>query len=114
MRIIDGSSDGCSSDLLNLLQVFDAIHAKGGVSAAARHLNLSQPAISHALAKLRVPPGDPLFVRQGNRLVPTSAARQSPGPVREATRGQLGRAQCRVRVCPDASVQGVAVSIKNK
>ena len=38
---------------LNLLQIFDAIHSKGGVSAAARHLNLSQPAISHALAKLR-------------------------------------------------------------
>ena len=40
---------------LNLLQIFDAIHSKGGVSAAARHLNLSQPAISHALAKLRGP-----------------------------------------------------------
>lgn len=72
---------------LNLLQVFDAIHAKGGVSAAARHLNLSQPAISHALAKLRDAFGDPLFVRQGNRLVPTSAARAIAGPVREALRG---------------------------
>ena len=72
---------------LNLLQIFDAIHAKGGVSAAARHLNLSQPAISHALAKLRVAFDDPLFVRQGNRLVPTLAARAIAGPVREALRG---------------------------
>lgn len=72
---------------LNLLQIFDAIHAKGGVSAAARHLNLSQPAISHALAKLRDALDDPLFVRQGNRLVPTSAARAIAGPVREALRG---------------------------
>ena len=72
---------------LNLLQVFDAIHAKGGVSAAARHLNLSQPAISHALAKLRDAFGDPLFVRQGNRLAPTSAARAMAGPVRAALRG---------------------------
>lgn len=72
---------------LNLLQIFDAIHAKGGVSAAARHLNLSQPAISHALAKLRDAFGDPLFVRQGNRLVPTPAARAIAGPVREALRG---------------------------
>ena len=37
---------------LNLLQIFDAIYTKGGVSAAASHLNLSQPAISHAVAKL--------------------------------------------------------------
>ena len=72
---------------LNLLQIFDTIHAKGGVSAAARHLNLSQPAISHALAKLRVAFDDPLFVRQGNRLVPTLAARAIAGPVREALRG---------------------------
>lgn len=72
---------------LNLLQVFDAIHAKGGVSAAARHLSLSQPAISHALAKLRDAFDDPLFVRQGNRLVPTPAARAIAGPVREALRG---------------------------
>src|SRR3990167_8029844 len=72
---------------LNLLRVFDAIFVKGGVSAAARHLNLSQPAISHALAKLRDVFGDPLFVRQGNRLVPTSVARALAAPVREALRG---------------------------
>lgn len=72
---------------LNLLRIFDAIFAKGGVSAAARHLNLSQPAISHALAKLRDIFDDPLFVRQGNRLLPTPAARAIAGPVREALRG---------------------------
>lgn len=72
---------------LNLLRIFDAIFAKGGVSAAARHLNLSQPAISHALARLRTQFDDPLFVRQGNRLAPTSAARAIAGPVREALRG---------------------------
>lgn len=72
---------------LNLLRIFDAIFARGGVSAAARHLNLSQPAISHALAKLRDTFDDPLFVRQGNRLVPTPAARAIAAPVREALRG---------------------------
>lgn len=72
---------------LNLLRIFEAIFAKGGVSAAARHLNLSQPAISHALARLRTQFDDPLFVRQGNRLVPTHAARAIAGPVREALRG---------------------------
>ena len=38
---------------LNLLEVFEAIYSEGGVSRAARHLNLSQPAVSHSLAKLR-------------------------------------------------------------
>lgn len=69
---------------LGLLQVFDAIFWKGGVSAAARHLNLSQPAISHALAKLRIIMGDELFVRQGNVLAPTSKSRLLADPVRRA------------------------------
>ena len=72
---------------LNLLRIFDAIFAKGGVSAAAGHLNLSQPAISHALSKLRDIFDDALFVRQGTRLVPTPAARAIAEPVREALRG---------------------------
>lgn len=71
---------------LNLLRVFDTIFVKGGVSAAARHLNLSQPAISHALTRLRANFDDPLFVRQGNRFVPTPAARAIAGPVRDALR----------------------------
>ncbi len=71
---------------LNLLEVFEAIYSEGGVSRAARHLNLSQPAVSHSLAKLRQAFGDELFVREGNRLVPTSMAREIVGPIREALR----------------------------
>ncbi len=71
---------------LNLLEVFEAIYSEGGVSRAARHLNLSQPAVSHSLAKLRQAFGDELFVREGNRLVPTSMARDIIGPIREALR----------------------------
>src|SRR3546814_12718825 len=104
MRMSDWISDVCSSVLfdLNLLRIFDAIFAKGGVSAAARHLHLSQPAISHALARLRTQFDDPLFVRQGNRLVPTSAARAIAGPVREALRSQERRVGYRcVSKCRD-------------
>lgn len=72
---------------LNLFQIFDAIYTKGGVSAAARHLNLSQSAISHALARLRTMFEDKLFVRQGNRLVPTATARAIAGQVRIALGG---------------------------
>ena len=78
---------------LNLFVVFEAIHAHGGVTRAAEALNLSQPAISHALARLREQVGDPLFVRAGRRLAPTPAAQAMIGPVREALRlfeGALG------------------------
>ncbi|GAB2572436.1 LysR family transcriptional regulator [Dyella jejuensis] len=60
---------------LNLFRVLDAIYTQGGVSAAARVLHLTQPAVTHALKRLRDHLGDPLFVRQGNRLLPTERVR---------------------------------------
>jgi DNA-binding transcriptional LysR family regulator len=38
---------------LNLLVVFDAVYREGSVTKAAEKLNLTQPAISHALGRLR-------------------------------------------------------------
>jgi DNA-binding transcriptional LysR family regulator len=60
---------------LNLFRVLDAIYTHGGISAAARALHLTQPAITHSLNRLRVLFADPLFVRQGNRMVPTHKVR---------------------------------------
>ena len=71
---------------LNLLETFEAIYSEGGVSRAARHLNLSQPAVSHSLARLREAFNDELFIREGNNLVPTAMARDIIGPIREALR----------------------------
>lgn len=61
---------------LNLLRVLDALLSAGSVSAAARRLDLSQPAISAALARLRTALQDPLLVRSGNRMRPTALARE--------------------------------------
>ncbi|KQT35258.1 hypothetical protein ASG29_03900 [Sphingomonas sp. Leaf412] len=72
---------------LNLLGTFEAIYTHRGVTAAARHLNLSQSAISHALARLRAVFDDELFVRAGNEIVPTALARSIIDPVRDALRG---------------------------
>lgn len=69
---------------LNLLVVLDAIHAEGGVTRAGDKLNLTQPAISHALARLRALFGDPLFVRQGHEMIPTALTRRIIEPVRRA------------------------------
>ncbi len=60
---------------LNLLSVFNAISQTGSVSAAAELLSLSQPAVSHALNRLRKLTGDPLFVRGGGGLLATPRAR---------------------------------------
>ena len=59
---------------LNLLAVFDAVGRFGSVTAAAEHLCLSQPAISHALNRLRTTTGDRLFTKSGRGLVPTPRA----------------------------------------
>jgi len=61
---------------LNLLRALDALLAARSVSGAARQLGLSQPATSAALARLREALGDPLLVRNGNRMVPTPLAEE--------------------------------------
>lgn len=69
---------------LNLYRVLDAIYREGSISRAGHSLNLTQPAVSHALARLRDVYGDQLFVRGGNRMVPTPLTRSIIQPVREA------------------------------
>lgn len=59
---------------LNLLHVFEAVHATGNVSRAAERVGLSQPAVSHALTRLRLALGDPLFVRAPGGVRPTPRA----------------------------------------
>ncbi|MCG8337034.1 MAG: LysR family transcriptional regulator [Proteobacteria bacterium] len=56
---------------LNLLVIFDAIYKEKNLTRAGQRLNLSQPAISHALNRLRSAFDDPLFVRHGYRMEPT-------------------------------------------
>ena len=61
---------------LNLLHVFAAVHAARSVSRAADTLGLSQPAVSHALARLRLALHDPLFSRTSGGVRPTPKADQ--------------------------------------
>ncbi|SFU31346.1 LysR family transcriptional regulator [Pseudoduganella namucuonensis] len=72
---------------LNLFVVFDAIYAEGGLTRASQRLNLTQPAVSHALARLRHLLNDPLFERQGHTMVPTPLARNIIEQVRNSLRG---------------------------
>lgn len=63
-----------SSIDLNLLLVLHIVLAERSVTRAARRLHLSQPAVSNALARLRVVLGDQLIVRAGRSLQPTPRA----------------------------------------
>ena len=69
---------------LNLLVALDALMTERNLSAAARNINLSQPAMSAAVARLRDYFRDDLFVMRGRELVPTPFAESLAGPTREA------------------------------
>ena len=68
---------------LNLLVILDALLSEQHVTRAAERLHLSQPAVSHALARLRDLLGDPLLVRAGAGLVPTARALELTAPLAE-------------------------------
>jgi DNA-binding transcriptional LysR family regulator len=59
---------------LNLLLVFEMLMRERHVTRAAEKLHLSQPALSHALKRLREALDDPLLVRSGQGLQPTPRA----------------------------------------
>ncbi|HFD7737461.1 MULTISPECIES: transcriptional regulator LeuO [Serratia] len=69
---------------LNLLTVFDAVMQMQNITRAANSLGMSQPAVSNAVARLKVMFNDELFVRCGRGIQPTMRARQLFGPVRQA------------------------------
>jgi DNA-binding transcriptional LysR family regulator len=72
---------------LNLLKVLDALLREGSTTRAASRIGLTQPAVSAALARLRLSLKDDLFVRQGQGLVATDFARSLAEPLREALDG---------------------------
>lgn len=97
---------------LNLLAIFETIYSQGGVTHAARHLNLSQPAVSHSLARLREALGDKLFVRSGNALVPTALARTMIVPVREALQNVEKAFATAIIFDPATSTRAFAIGLR--
>ena len=65
-----------------LLRVFSMLMAERSVSRAAARLDQSQPAVSAALKRLRDILGDPLLVKDKQRMVPTERALQLEASVR--------------------------------
>ncbi|AAB91609.1 LysR-type transcription regulator of nodulation genes; nodulation protein NodD1 (plasmid) [Sinorhizobium fredii NGR234] len=69
---------------LNLLVALDALMTERKLTAAARSINLSQPAMSAAITRLRTYFRDELFTMNGRELVPTPRAEALAPAVREA------------------------------
>lgn len=89
------SADECLVKLptveLKELRLLDALLAERSVTRAAERVGLSQPAASNALARLRKAAGDPLFVRAGRGIEPTTRA-LSMAPMLAQVLGQIDRA----------------------
>ena len=71
---------------LNLTRVFEALLRTRSATAAASELACGQPAISHALSRLREVFKDQLFVRRQSAMVPTPYALELAKSFDSATR----------------------------
>ena len=95
---------------LNLLRVFDAMTIELNTTRAGERVGLSQPAVSSALGRLRHIVGDELFVREGNRMVPTPRAVTLREPIREALRQLEDALSAVARFEPAAAAQTFRIS----
>ena len=71
---------------LNLLVVFDTMMRERHVGRAGEALGLTQPAVSHALTRLRHLLDDPLFVKHAKGMRPTPRAEALADTVSSALR----------------------------
>jgi DNA-binding transcriptional LysR family regulator len=61
---------------LSLIRAFVAVYETGSVSAAAQRLHVTQPSVSHSLARLKDILHRPLFTRTRLGMEPTALARE--------------------------------------
>ncbi len=97
---------------LDQLQALVEVVELGSISAAARHLNLTQPAVSLQIRELEQRLGTPLLRRAGRQATPTSAGRELADHARaifETTR----RALTVVRRHRDGSLGHVRIGVGN-
>ncbi|WP_455426918.1 transcriptional regulator LeuO [Dryocola sp. LX212] len=82
--VADSSKPQLRTVDLNLLTVFDAVMQVQNITKAAQLLGMSQPAVSNAVARLKIMFNDELFVRYGRGIQPTARAFQLFCTIRQA------------------------------
>lgn len=78
------------------LKVIQAVDSEGSVTAAAKHLHLTQSALSHTMRKLELSTGTALWLREGRQLRLTQAGKFLLG-VANRLLPQLEHAETRLR-----------------
>jgi DNA-binding transcriptional LysR family regulator len=99
---------------LNLLVVFDAVAQERNATRAAVQLNMTQPAISHALARLRNALRDELFVRTPNGMEPTPYAERLIGPIRAALESLRTALDGAAPFDPETAERGFTLALDNR
>jgi DNA-binding transcriptional LysR family regulator len=97
---------------LNLLIVFDAVMQERSVTRAGSRIGLSQPAMSHALNRLRHMLKDELFVRTPEGMVPTPRAEMLAQPLRNAL-SEMQLALEPAAFAPATSDRSFALAVNN-
>ncbi|WP_394151225.1 LysR substrate-binding domain-containing protein [Vibrio maritimus] len=95
---------------LNLLKTFDAVIKSKSVNEAAEVLNITAPAVSHALNRLRDEYQDPLFIRQGRGIVPTNFAIELHNEIQEPLSLLLNGSKSRQDFDPELSQRTFRIS----
>jgi LysR family transcriptional regulator, nod-box dependent transcriptional activator len=95
---------------LNLLVALDALLRECNVTQAGNRLNLSQPAMSGALARLRSHFQDELLVSVGRRMVRTQLGDELMGPVRALLLEIQGTLEAKARFDPATSTRHIAIA----
>lgn len=99
---------------LNLLVVFDAVARERSVTRAAARLNMTQPAISHALGRLRSTLGDALFVRTPDGMDATPFARRLAEPIQDALHSLTLAVESAEDFDPPVSSRSFHIGVNNR
>ena len=98
---------------LNLLVVFLEVFQERRISSAAKRLQLTQSAVSNALARLRRTLGDELFVRTAQGMQPTPLAESLAEPIAAALAGVTQALNRQERFNPAASERQFTIAMND-
>ncbi|HMA48925.1 MAG TPA: LysR family transcriptional regulator [Magnetospirillaceae bacterium] len=98
---------------LNLLLIFDALMLDRNVTRAGMRLGMTQPAISHALARLRRSLGDELFVRAPEGMRPTPRAELLAPPIHQALKDIRFAVSGAASFCPLTDERVFTIAVNN-
>lgn len=93
---------------VSLLTAFEAVLRTGSTAAAARELDLTQGAVSRLVQNLESQLGQPLFLRERRRLIPTEAARAYGRDITRAL-DLVARASMELAANPGGGVLSLAI-----